>query len=348
MSSFVVFALPRSRTAWAARFLTYGGWACGHDEIRHLRSFSDVDSWFSQPKVGTIETGASNWWRLLPEDCRIATIRREPEQVLESLARHGFDPALMDKPLARMNAKLDQIEHRLGALRVDYDELALPSGGAKLFQHCLALPFDQGWYEYWNKVNLQVDLGIILRYYQAHLPQLENLARQAKQKILRKLQRRATIEANGITIQQEGFESFFQDSQTLFARHLVEVGEAPNAFLEKNLELMRKLDSIGAMQITTARANGRVFGYLMALIAPSLERTDVTDALHLTFYADSAVPGLGLKLQRASANALRERGVDDLYLRAGVRGDGARMSTLYRRLGSENFGQLFKLALKEP
>lgn len=35
---FVVFSMPRSRSAWLARFLSYGDWHCGHDEIRHFRS----------------------------------------------------------------------------------------------------------------------------------------------------------------------------------------------------------------------------------------------------------------------------------------------------------------------
>ncbi len=30
MRPFVVFGLPRSRTAWLSRFLTYGDWVCGH------------------------------------------------------------------------------------------------------------------------------------------------------------------------------------------------------------------------------------------------------------------------------------------------------------------------------
>ena len=43
--------------------------------------------------------------------------------------------------------------------------------------------------------------------------------------------------------------------------------------------LMRKMDELGAMQILTARANGRMFGYHQTLIGPSLESADVLGAL---------------------------------------------------------------------
>ena len=49
MPPFVVFALPRSRSAWLARFLTWGDWMCGHDELRHCRSLDDVRAWLAMP-----------------------------------------------------------------------------------------------------------------------------------------------------------------------------------------------------------------------------------------------------------------------------------------------------------
>ena len=65
--SFVVLAMPRSRTKWLSQFLSYGPWQVGHDEIRHCRSMDDVAAWLSQPFTGTIETAArAAFWRLLP------------------------------------------------------------------------------------------------------------------------------------------------------------------------------------------------------------------------------------------------------------------------------------------
>jgi hypothetical protein len=52
-----------------------------------------------------------------------------------------------------------------------------------------------------------------------------------------------------------------------------------------------------------------------------------------------------MKLQRASLAALRERGVDEVVMRAGHRGSGPRLGTIYRRLGAEEFGNLYRLEL---
>jgi hypothetical protein len=85
----------------------------------------------------------------------------------------------------------------------------------------------------------------------------------------------------------------------------------------------------------------------MAVIAPSLDAPDQTDAMHLTLFASREFPGLGMKLQRASIAALRAKGVDELFMRAGVRGDGPRLSAAYRRLGATDYGQLYALTLKD-
>jgi hypothetical protein len=114
--------------------------------------------------------------------------------------------------------------------------------------------------------------------------------------------------------------------------------------MKKNFPLLRKLEAIGASQIMTARCNGRMFGYLLSLTAPSLESLDVLSAQHLTFYASTDFPGLGMKLLRAANVALQTKGVSEIFMRAGIRGDGPRMGVLYRRLGAEGFGEMYRLS----
>src|SRR5690348_11556095 len=117
MSSFIVYALPRSRTAWLSRFLTYGEWACGHDEARHLRSVEDIKSWFAQPNTGTAETAAAPFWRTVQHispDTKVVVVRRPVEDVLESLMRLApFDRVQLEAHLRRLDRKLDQIEKRV-------------------------------------------------------------------------------------------------------------------------------------------------------------------------------------------------------------------------------------------
>ena len=92
---FVVFGLPRSRTTWLSRFLTYADWVCGHDELRHMRSMDDISAWFSQPCTGTVETSGAASWRLLDTTApgaRVAIVRRpktrDPTFLLWSSVEH--------------------------------------------------------------------------------------------------------------------------------------------------------------------------------------------------------------------------------------------------------------------
>jgi hypothetical protein len=105
------------------------------------------------------------------------------------------------------------------------------------------------------------------------------------------------------------------------------------------------LDDIGALQCLTARVNGRMFGYLMTVIGPSLDSPEVMQGEHTIFFASSAVRHLGMRLQRTALEKLRERGVHEVIMRAGHRGSGPRLGTFYRRLGAEPFGQYYRMEL---
>ena len=89
-----------------------------------------------------------------------------------------------------------------------------------------------------------------------------------------------------------------------------------------------------------------MFGYLMAIIGTSLEAEQMS-AVHTTFYASREFPGMGARLQRASVEALRAKGVAEVILWAGLRGAGERISSLYRRIGANDHGRLYRLDLKE-
>ena len=56
---FIVYALPRSRTFWLSKFLSYGGWACDHDEAVRLRGLDDMQSSLDIPMRGSVETAAA-------------------------------------------------------------------------------------------------------------------------------------------------------------------------------------------------------------------------------------------------------------------------------------------------
>lgn len=348
---FVAFALPRSRTAWLSRFLSYGEWTCGHEEVRHIRSLEDIHSWLSQPNSGTIETAAAGFWRLLPKlapDARILVIRRPVKEVIESLLAIpgiAFDRPSLTKGMIALDRKLDQIEARLPCLSVNYADLANEAACASIFEYCLPYSHDHDHWARFAPANLQMDMRAAVKYVNAFRPQMQKLSAVAKHKMLTDLAVKQPVLADGITIQSESFDTWLRDAKSLFNEHLIEVGEAPGDWQKKNIPLMRVLDENGMMQVTTARSNGRMFGYLMTLISPSLTSENVISATNTTFYASKDAPGLGLKLQRAALRSLKERGVDEVFWEAGKRGSGPKLGSLYKRLGAVDHGHTYRLDL---
>ena len=350
---FVVFSLPRSRTAWLARFLTYGPWECGHDEIRHCRSLDDIKAWLSQPCVGSVETACAPFWRLLValrSDARVVVVRRPVGEVVDSLMRLElgcFEAGALTAAMQRLDRKLEQIERRMpDVLSVTYADLADEATCAAVFEHCLGLPHDPAWWAAAAVVNIQINMAHCIRYYVAHASQITKLAKQATHRIVAAM-RPEDGEFDGVTFQAEPFRDFYRDAEPLFREHLTQTEQSPDDHARKNLPLLQALDDMGALQCLTARANGRMFGYLMTVVAPSLDAPDVIQGEHQIFFASPAIRGLGMRLQRAALETLRERGVHEVIMRAGHRGSGPRLGTFYRRLGAEQFGQMYRLQLED-
>lgn len=353
---FIVLGLPRCRTFWSSKFLTYGRYHCWHEQAPHLRSLEDAQGWLSQDFTGTAETGIASWWRLILRyrpDIRIVVVRRPVEEVVESLMRLDmqgvctFDRDALTKGLRRIDAKLRQIEHCApSVLAVQFADLDREDVCARVFEHCLPYPHDHAHWASLARTNLQASMPALMRHLAVSRPALDKLVAVAKHRSLAMMAGRKTPDVAGVTFQQERFDEWFTGAEMLLREHCSQIGEAPDNHHRKNLRMLRLLDRIGAMQITTARSNGRMFGYLMTIVGPSLEDDAVTSAQALTFFASPDFPGLGIKLQRASLTALRERGIGEVFARAGVRGSGPKMGALYRRLGFEDFGQMFKLTME--
>ena len=351
---FLVFALPRSRTAWLSRFLSHGEWNCGHDEIRHMRTLDDVTAWFSQPFTGSVETAGAPWWRLLPRyapDVKIAVVRRPVSDVVDSLMRIDgvmFERERTERHIWRLDRKLDQLTARVpGVLSVDFADLENEATCSRLFEHCTGSPHDHQHWSALAPVNVQIDFKALVRYTEAYGGVLNRLSSAAKQKSLAAMTMTKPVASGAMTFQTESVDTWMRDAEHLFERHCVIVGEAPEQWREKNFPLMRCLYNAGALQIMTARCNGRMFGYLMTVIAPSLVGKGLISASNTTFFAAPEFPGIGLKIQRAALQSLKVRGVDDVFFEAGKRGDGERLGSMYRRLGAVDHGQVFRLQLAE-
>jgi hypothetical protein len=349
---FVILAMPRSRSAWLARLLTIQGWVCGHDQLRYCRSLEDVSTWFSQPCIGTVETAGAPWWRLLQPlapGVQVATLHRPVGEVVESFARKGWPVdqlGLLTTTMRGLERKLEQIAARLpNVLVVESKDLSNLPTCQTITRHCMGVNLEPEWHRVLTGVNVQIDLEALFRYCYAYGPQLTKLIAQAKHRTIAGMRPERAAEFDGMTFQQESLDVFLRDGVHLFREHSQLVGESPDSYLAKNIPLHQKLEAIGALMITTARANGRMFGYLGTVIGPSFEAENELAAIHTTFFASPVVKNLGIKLQRAALAELATRGVAKVNMRAGVRGSGPRLGAIYRRLGAEPDGQMYGLRL---
>jgi GNAT superfamily N-acetyltransferase len=350
MAPFIIYALPRSRTYWLKHYLTYGDWYCGHDELRHARSMDDIHNWLTMPCTGTVETAAAPFWRSVCA-LRTVTIRRPVDDVVRSMQQFNLniDWDIYHTIMLRFDRKLDQIEHRIpDVMSIHYDDLNDEATCAKLFEFCLPYAHDPVWYQQLAPINIQCHMGHYLRYAAAFQQPMNKLAQIAKFHTLQGMNKNfPTVDQDdGLTIGVEPFHAAFEEAMKLAPAHCVVSGEAPDQWQEKNWELIADLAARGNIQCVIARSNGRMFGYLMTMISPSIEKQDIEVATHTAFFADTKnFKNLGIKMQRAAIDALKQRGVSELYLRAGVRADGPRMGILYKRLGAKPHGEWFKLDL---
>lgn len=347
MPPFLVFCTTRSGSFWLSHFLSYDGWHCAHDELARMRSLDDVKAWLSQPLTGAVETAAAPFWRMalrMRPDLRVVTLRRPEEEVISSWLKINplVDQEAMKAIHRKAERKLDQIERRLpNVLSVQFKDLFSEETGKKLFRHCLERDLDRAWLAHMAPLNLQANLPALFRYVKAYASSQEKLRKQARQAEMSALASKPVLGPEGITFQQERFDDAWADAQNLIRDHMVVTNQGVDDHLTKNVPMMRKMDQIGFSQITTARSNGRIFGYVAAIITPSFDSLNKLDAVHLPIFASPHFPGLGLKLLRESTRALEARGISRIFYRAGSRGSGPRLGAAFLRLGAEKNAEIY-------
>ena len=151
---------------------------------------------------------------------------------------------------------------------------------------------------------------------------------------------------DGVAIREESFQQFWDDAQPLIAAHSAEIGPREGVTLDVNAQLFERLDRIEALQILTARCNGRLAGYLVSIIGPSLENAKHKVGTQTAFYVSKDFRGIGTKLMRASVDRLREKGCGEVLFRTPTRANGAKAGALFRRMGAQPFGELYSLILE--
>lgn len=192
MPPFIIYALPRSRTAWLAAFLTYGEWVCHHEQAIFLRHPSDIKERFSRAKTGYAETAAAAGWALIHRACpdvREVVIRRPVEDVIESVMAVDisgvavYDRRRLEAGMKRGIRSLERISAHPGVLTVNYADLEREDVCAEIFEHCLPYRFDRDWYRSMAPKNIQADVKAVLTYFFANKPEIDNFKAECKREL---------------------------------------------------------------------------------------------------------------------------------------------------------------------
>lgn len=157
---FIVFALPRSRTAWTTYYLAQNKRLVGHDIGIWCKKPDDFFANFGEGGMaGTVETGAMIGWRLIRErvpDARFAVIRRPVDGVKRSLGQFGIVPNAGE--MEARDRMLDEIAAHPGVLSVTFSGMYEATTRGLLYEHCLQEPYDGLWDAQVAGRNIQIDV----------------------------------------------------------------------------------------------------------------------------------------------------------------------------------------------
>lgn len=293
------------------------------------------------------------YWRLINRyapGCRVLVVRRPIPEVLESVKKQGIQgvelPKLLDR-LIYLDHKLDQIEERLpNTISVNFDELNDYEVASIAFEHCTGMSLSVAWWAHWQHINVQADFDAVTRYTWTHLKQLASLSYSAAHQMRADLTSRAPAKIDdGLEINEESFVSSFPDAEGLVESHCLAIGQPADEWTRNNIPLFQAMDETGCLQVLTARANGKMFGYLVSILGPSTESMTDRSATHTLFYASQEWPGAGLRLQREALHRLKDKGIAEVVMRSWL-GAGARIEALYKRIGAERDGSLYRIRLE--
>ena len=173
---FIVVSLPRSRSAWMAHFLAFGGrYAVGHDTLVECNSIAQFISGF-RLMAGTCETGAVLGWRIIRQvmpEVKLVTVRRPVHEVAASFARFGIP--VDEKELEARAAMLDALAQQPGVLALEYDTLSHHEICQQLFSFCLGEELPDDWYSLLVQTNIQIDMNARMQQLIRRQPQIAAL-----------------------------------------------------------------------------------------------------------------------------------------------------------------------------
>ena len=334
---FLVCALPRSRTAWMAKFLCYQGRWVTHDLAAYVDTVDQFLAAFSPEGGGTVETGAAIGWRLVADswpDTRFVVVRRDPDEVRASLAKFGL--SITDEDLTERMAAMDELAERSGTLVLDYADLDSPVACAKLFEHCLGVPFDWVWWQALAAENVQCDMPARI----AHLASRHDKATALRTEVAERL-------ADPRPFEWIGFQPWLAVADEVVAlaeKHYAEAEDMSRVFVP-DVKLFAQMAEALMLFVVVARVNGRMVGYCIWTREIDTEAVGGLILVQGPWYAEPGHP-VGRRLFIWPFDRFRQVGVTQLRLHHTLRGRGAKLGGFFERLGAAEAKREYVLNLE--
>lgn len=344
MRPFVIFSLPRSRSAWLAHWLAASGLPTGHDLGIECKEVGDFKRSFDLGLVGTVETGSMFAWRLMQRQLpgvRFLTVRRPVGEVLASLAACGLAGPELEFEMYSREVLLDELEAQPGVVRLEYNGLGDEGVCEALLRY---LAPELGWdHHSWlvaSVTNIQVDMGARLEQLRRNHNALARLKQEA-----RELEGAETARV-GWSIYPEPWSHIWPEAEALAQEHSAEVdlGVEPKRPHRVDSGLMEKLYQAGILKCFALRApSGRLLGYLTWQVMLDPESQGLVMAQQGAWYV---APGHGRAARALFSESLlflRAFGVQHVFPHHRLQGRGKGIGRFFQRLGAKEIQHTYSL-----
>ncbi len=177
--SFIILALPRSRSYWLSKFLSYPPYRCAHDLILRSDSLKHLITNLTSV-TGSVELGLGVAWpllfNLLPET-KVIVIRRHLNDIYRSLHRLG-----LYIPIEELEMRDKALEHCSQHPKVksySFEDLDNPEICKEIFEYCLNCNWNQAWYRAYAGINIQLNVPKRMQLNMERLPIINKIISEA-------------------------------------------------------------------------------------------------------------------------------------------------------------------------
>ena len=269
-------------------------------------------------------------------DAPIVVIQRDPEEVVDSLARAGWGGG--HAQLERMKeraAQLADLAEQPGVLAFPFSALAIRDVCAAVYERCLGVAMDPAWWSQIEKANIQVDAREAQRLI-ANRPRTDLL----------KAEVRCRQAPRGIHVSVEPWStSFWTEAEALASAHFAEVeqGVEPRRHFKLDQAMMGALVDSGILRMITARSDGELIGYFTWNVVRDVQSEGLLIAQQGAWYLAQGYPRVAAQMFDASVAELRRLGVKCIYPHHRTQGRGAAIGRFFQRRGARETQRTYSL-----